>query len=293
MSILKKSGWTALGSNEGSASIGEGIGVSISRGELLLSDPLGANYKFNFATAGGQLGADLLPVGFDLSLAEFPDKGEIFTNSKWRSTLSASDFKGPFLIYQGKGISILGPGVVGSIMFFDIGMGLYSSLVATMATGGAAIAVAPAVVLASCSAVYVSVGSVLGTVGASISGALGIIHGFEKKQSDIVGVWKVSSNGVNYKYAFYDNGSCSWWKDLNMLNPDGAGRWSLNGGDLEINWDSGSFERWSVGGSGAVRKGNWTDSRGNVSAITAYKSDIINVFTQNESIQNRLSSTIK
>jgi hypothetical protein len=292
MSIFKKSGWTAVGSNEGSASIGEGIGVSISKGELLLSDPLGANYKFNFATAGGQLGADLLPVGFDLSLAEFPDKGEIFTNSKWRSSLSASDFKGPFLIYQGKGISILGPGVVGSIMFFDIGIGLYSSLVATMATGGAAIAVAPAVVLASCSAVYVSVGMILGTVGANVSGSLGIIHGFEKKQSEVVGAWKVSVNGVNYKYAFYETGSCSWWKDLNMLNPDGAGRWSVNGDYLEINWDSGSFERWNIAESGASKKGSWTDPRGNVSAVAAYKTDLINLFTQKEFTQNRLSSAI-
>lgn len=275
--IFKRSGWTSLGSNEASLSAGEAVGVSVSKGEMFFNDPFGTNYKFNFATAGASFGLGA-PLSLDFTATELPAKGLVYTNSKWRDTLSASDFKGAFLVYQGKEISLFGAGASGSIIFFDIGMGLYSSFLTTMATAGAGVVIAPAEVMASCSAVFISAGMVLGMGSISASGALGIIHSFEKQQSNVVGVWKVTANGKIYKYAFYDNGSCSWWKNMNMLNPDGAGRWSINGDYLEINWDSGSYERWDMPISTENQKGYWTDPNGKVSPITAYKTDIYNLF---------------
>lgn len=271
--LFKKTNWT-IGIDEASVSVGEGFAFSVSDGQMFLNDPQGNSYTFDFNTAGGSVSADISPIGFDITTKDMPSDNMILANTKWRNTLSPSDFKGPILIYQGTGISILSAGVTGSLIFFDIGMGLYTSLVGTMLSGGLGAALAPAAVIGSCSAVAVTKGAILGTLGVSAKGALGIVYNYEKQDSIVTGGWKVKTDAGSYKYAFYGNGSCSWYRDNNILTPDGAGRWKYNENHLVINWDSGSVEHWDTPVKIKDQTGSWRTSDGQISYFTAEKTNI-------------------
>ncbi len=277
--LFKKSGWKSNGSDELNVSAGGGnIGVAASGGQMFFDDPYGTKYQFNFKTVGASAGVGISPVNFELTTTDLPSSGAIYVNTKWRDKLQVSDFTGPFLIYQATGTTVIGGlGKSGALIFFDIGYGLYTGLVASIATAGFGAAIAPAAVISSCSSVFMTTGSVVGSVSAGVTGALGVITSYEKKLSDIVGIWNINTNSTDFKYAFYSNGSCSWFKEKNMINPDGAGRWEMKEKFLEINWDSGSVERWNAPIVFKNQMGGWKAPSGKLYTTLANKTDIWDV----------------
>ena len=94
--------------------------------------------------------------------------------------------------------------------------------------------------------------------------------------TDIAGIWKVTTNGSSYFYWFKESGYCKWFYKLptvltNYAPVDGSGEYKMNGSQVEINWDSGSRERWNLPLSEKSQSGTWFAADGRASPITAVK----------------------
>ncbi len=177
--LFVDSGWKFSTSEGADISAGLNlISVTASSGSLFLDDSSGSQYQFDYISAGASLGIGLA-ISLDFATKDMFSTGIVYANSLESETPDADDLTGACLIYQGTGISLFGAGATGSVIFLDVGLGIVASWAAFAASGGMAGGLAPAIVIASCSAVVAYSGLVLGTGGAGVSGALGWVSLFE------------------------------------------------------------------------------------------------------------------
>jgi hypothetical protein len=91
--------------------------------------------------------------------------------------------------------------------------------------------------------------------------------------SSPAGDWKVSADGAEYLYCFYENPNTVWWDNYNRSllasGNKGEGTWDLQGDWLHIAWKSGTSETWDLPLFNKEQWGFWKTADGAVHNLVA------------------------
>jgi hypothetical protein len=86
------------------------------------------------------------------------------------------------------------------------------------------------------------------------------------------GKWYVTCNGKKCTYWFEPDHSVKWWEGVLSFSP-GKGTWKLAGDILQMDWESGSVERWDLPLFNDEESGVLTTKGGDNLDVTAVESD--------------------
>lgn len=220
-------------------------------GELHLKDPAGNLVKFKYMGAGVGISAPKLP--------------------KWTGSVAPSDFHSSayrntlYISPHFRGSELTRDDICGSCEIYDLGfsLGTTGKSVSAMFLGGENRTPGyNAVIALECDNI-------------GLSGGASACLGYMTTDGDLVrepyGLWQVNADdGTTYYYRFGHGNTVQWFYDLYTAKQrywhfdNGKGRWDINRKSrLDITWNSGDTERWSVPFLSEV-PGKWTTSSGEI-----------------------------
>jgi hypothetical protein len=84
--------------------------------------------------------------------------------------------------------------------------------------------------------------------------------------------WFATSGGKTYTYWFEENQTVKWWEGSFSLSPS-KGAWKITGDVLQMDWASGSVERWDLPLFDQETSGVLTTKEGNTLAVRIVEGD--------------------